>query len=383
MILRFDYLLTLWFVLCFLPLSTSSGISYNYIFVLTPLILFLFAKRVINISISIVWFFLAIILLFIFSYFFNFENSHYYDRQILSFFCFLSIFALSLSSLSKSEIKNLMVASVVMSLFLSAKQIFNMLNIGVFDPFLLKDVTGSQRLGFIYLFSFWWLIQKQIIYQKKISMAYIYAVCIMIGLFLTFSRASYVALTGSIIYFFIFSNKQNALANQFSKKSRITLSLALLIAISLVCSAKFRQFLSERLFFNFQITDLQNNLNNPITSEGTRIELWKVVIEKIQENPIIGNHFQGIWTLTDISGSAHNEYFDKLLRLGIPLFTFFVLLLWKVFKNIKFAYPELETGFIAVIIYGFFHETFKESQGALILSFYLMLLSSGKYEHAK
>ena len=71
--------------------------------------------------------------------------------------------------------------------------------------------------------------------------------------------------------------------------------------------------------------------------------------------------------------SAHSQYSDVLFRTGLFGFTIYLYLLFRIFKYLSFSNRDLFFGYLSILIYGVFHETFKLSHGAFVLSFLLAM----------
>jgi O-antigen ligase len=128
---------------------------------------------------------------------------------------------------------------------------------------------------------------------------------------------------------------------------------------------------------NYEITDSDN-------SEGFRFQVWKSIFNLVSKNPLTGSSYLGSYILKDvIVGSAHNQYFDILLRTGFIGFSAYLFLILKLIKFLFYKKKIFFWSFISVIIYGFFHETFKETQGAFILTFIIALYSNEKVKELK
>ena len=80
----------------------------------------------------------------------------------------------------------------------------------------------------------------------------------------------------------------------------------------------------------------------------------------------------------DQSGSAHNQYTDILFRTGMLGMAAYLYLLFKLFFFLFKTDPGLFWGFVGMLIYGVFHETFKESHGGFIFAFLLGMLGQNK-----
>ena len=113
-----------------------------------------------------------------------------------------------------------------------------------------------------------------------------------------------------------------------------------------------------------------NQLDDPRYSEGYRIFILSKIVDFVLINPVTGSGFLGCWVLFDTgSCSTHNQYTDVLFRTGFIGFLIYIYILLRILKYLKKMHNDLFFGLIGVLIYGLFHETFKLSQGAFILSF--------------
>tara|TARA_B000000609_G_C24025217_1_gene267572 strand:- start:138 stop:659 length:522 start_codon:yes stop_codon:yes gene_type:complete len=139
----------------------------------------------------------------------------------------------------------------------------------------------------------------------------------------------------------------------------------------------FADFYSARLFNLILSGELLNNLSDMTSSEGQRLTIWGQIFNKSIENPFFSNSFLGYWSLKgSITGSSHNQILDVLLRTGILGTIFYLYLLYVVSRTLFIKHFDLFLAFFSVLVYGLFHETFKESHGAFMLSFFIGILSN-------
>ena len=141
------------------------------------------------------------------------------------------------------------------------------------------------------------------------------------------------------------------------------------------CLIFFYERIIGRLFLNAEEYDVTDDAN----SEGFRFQVWKAIFQLVSDHPFIGSSYLGSYVLKDVAvGSAHNQYLDILLRTGLLGFFSYLVL---VYKLVIFLYKKFRVyfwGFIGILLYGFFHETFKETQGAFILTFLIGLYANEK-----
>ena len=73
--------------------------------------------------------------------------------------------------------------------------------------------------------------------------------------------------------------------------------------------------------------------------------------------------------LDDGIGSAHGQYNDVLFRTGFIGLGIYLYVLQKLGSYLYKIDLGLFLGFIGVLVFGLFHETFKVSHGAFVLAF--------------
>jgi O-antigen ligase len=267
---------------------------------------------------------------------------------------------------------------------------FSLIKIGEFyflddsyKNFSAKGKVGSQRFGFLFLLAFW----ISAFYQTRVrSFKILKVVCILIillGLMNTFSRSSILALLGSLIIYFY---------TKFNLKSKLN-QHSLLLFLQYLFIFLFFGFLLEKIFpvqFNFYLYrivyffidgEFYNQVinNNRGDSIGFRIIMLKEILNFVVSNPFTGSGFLGCWVMFDnLTCSSHNQYADVLFRTGVFGFCIYIYLLFRIFKYLRTTNRDLFFGFIAILIYGFAHETFKLSHGAFILSFLLAMTYNKK-----
>jgi len=360
-------LTTIFFFLCLIPFGID-GLSVNYLFVLLPLIYFfrnhlLKPPKIIYVSL------LIYILVFIFSNLISIDQHQLFFRRVSSFLIFISIFAYAFIPISEKMKESFEMAIVLASLYFSVFSIISFMTLGISDLMELKNLIGSQRYGFVYLMGIAILVHK-LYEQGRINMVILFFLSIIIsGLLLTLSRSSILSFMIMAILFL--------LASGFQKGSYKIKTILVSIIFALTASLAVFFFLPDVPYFFVQ------TLINPLfnaelitasadvgSSEGIRISRIREVLDFLSTSPILGNGFLGIWAISETgSGSAHNQLLDTFLRVGIIGFVAYLVLGLMLLKYLLNFHKSLFWGFLGILIYGLFHETFKESQGAFILAF--------------
>ena len=120
------------------------------------------------------------------------------------------------------------------------------------------------------------------------------------------------------------------------------------------------------------VNPLSLKLSDPSSSEGFRVSLWKEIIEYANDKPITGSGFVGVWSLSKLGiGSSHSDFFDVLFRTGyLGLVSYLALLIFVLIKLLKRNIGLLIV-LAAFLIFGIFHEAFKEAHGRTALAFLL------------
>ena len=375
------------FTLFLIPVSVGDA-SVNYSYVLLPLLMFAVTGNLRRPPIFLLQLMALYVAIFLLAA--TYQQSLYGDylRRIVSFAIFMSLFSYMFVRINDQMVLAFKVSIVAISFGLSVSSAYLFFASGgsAVLGFEAKDLVGSQRVGFVYLMAIWvaYLYQapNRILSLIKFSTILI----VLIGLFLTFSRSSVVALIASFIVFAStglasWLKRPNLLGVWKSLGVIVGLGLLLYLLESLV-PLTFK-FFGERLFAFLQDSNaVSSDLGDVDSSGGTRIALLEAIANFVARNPLTGSGFLGVWVMPDSpAGSAHNEYADVLFRTGIPGILSFAYLLFRTARFLYIKDSGLFWGFFGVLCYGLFHETFKESQGGFILAMLFGLMSQSANEY--
>ena len=325
----------------------------------------------------------ATILLFVSTLLDPFANNF---RRIISYFVTIAPLGFIFLPFTK---KIFSAASISILLFAtinySLKQIYFILTNSslIFD---LKSQVGTQRIGMILIVA---ILLANYLFLKtnsrfiKVTLLLSQFINI-VGTFLTFSRTTYLTL---IIVFLSFINFENIKKffldfkirplniRETFKNFRRTLFIILLL-MSVVVLAN--HFLSLGLvsFFTsargFSINDW--NFAEKGGSEGYRLYIWGLSFKHFLNNLFLGSGFLGCWTFTEDPNSCsfHNQHVDTIVRHGIFLTSLFFIFAINIFKtSLKMKSPHLFASYMAYFVFGFGHETFRNSDPSLVMSFLL------------
>jgi O-antigen ligase len=369
----------------------GDGVSANYIYILFPLLFLMRNRGKIylpnNIFAGYILIFSAI---FFIALIYQLSYIQYLERRIISFLIFMSIFSLIFIKIDDRMIASFKVSLILISLILSFKSIFLYFSLGGYElGFAAKDLVGSQRIGFIYIVAVWLLFFYKSLGWKSNSIKYFFLVILIMGILLTFSRSSIIALIGSFSLYLIYKLK-NRTKQSYKLRIRILINMFFILFITLGVGlflidhiAEIINFYVSRLFV-LKAPDGENfwQLGDPESSEGYRVFMLGKILEFVANNPFTGSGFLGVWIMFDDgSGSSHNQFTDVLFRTGIFGFIAYCALLYQLLAFLMRKAPEFFWGMLGVVIYGFMHETFKESQGGFLLAFLIGMFSSWIRDH--
>jgi len=297
----------------------------------------------------------------------------YFDRRLISFILFLAMFAMCFVRLSNRHVKSFKMAVMMVATYFALQSITLFIFLGAEAlHFEAKDMVGGQRYGFVYILAFWVLWYDAVLI-KSWFVKYAVLLLLVIGLFLTFSRASIVAFGFSCII---------AVAHAFiatrispAKFFRFVASSSLFVMVGVFAMYELApivfEFFEVRLIEYVASGDSAEALNDPETSGGIRLFIWSSISEFVLRNPVTGAGFLGVWVLNlfgEDGGSSHSQYFDVLFRVGPFLFLGYLYFLLGMLKHFKKAAPDFFVALAGILVYGLFHETFKESHGAFIFA---------------
>lgn len=376
------WLITLSFMAFLYPVTLGdSGIGANYGFVLLPLFTILIHGRFRRPPGALVAAMAIYTAIFIIAALYQYEFYADADRRIASYVLFMTMFAYVFISVDDMLVAAFKTAVVAMSLILTINSVYVFFGSGGsslgYDA---KDVVGTARIGFLYLMALWLLYSWTAKGTGATAVKLGSILLLVIGLLLTFSRTSILALVGSFGLFWL---------SKFRLWLRRPTFSGVVIAISAIAAVALAVFVVWALvplafeFFQDRIIDyvmdentVEQDLANEHSTGGTRVFLWREIAAFVAANPLTGTGYLGVWTVVgEFSGSAHNQYADVLLRSGLPGFATYLLLLGAVLRYLRRIDYGLFWGFVAVLMYGMFHETFKETHGAFMLAFLVAMMA--------
>jgi hypothetical protein len=455
------FFMVIMFIVFIKPFSFDiggEGVSGNYLFVLFPLFYYSYkfwGKELVYLGelkipqTNILLFGLLLLGIYLVAHFSQPELSEYSIRRFLSFIVFMSIFTFMFVKIDINMISAFKYAIVIFSIYASIKTLILYIDLGGAElGTYAKGAVGGNRSGFIYVFALWSLYFFNSQSFLTTVLKHFAASIIIIGILLTFSRASSVALASSTIAYLavlisICVNDGKSL-RQILKK--LSLSVTYIFVITILMISLFPNTLSQskRMIFDFvfpyqskitiqqidnsTIQQIDNStiqkidnstiqkidnstiqkidnstflkseleakakatienlsqsraiqeLTDKTSSLGYRVYVGSKAINFVSQNPFTGSGYLGVWVVLDkidgkAKGSAHGQWVDVLFRIGILGFIAYIFFVYKILNTLFRKDPGLFIGFIGIIFYGFFHETFKLSHGAFIFAFLFAL----------
>lgn len=350
-----------------------EGVSVNYSFLLLPVFLIFRNRKLYTASNTIGALIILYILIFFLGALWSITDTEHGIRRMQSFLIFMTIFVFAFIQIDKRMINAFKWALICISCAFSFSAIaFFFFSGGNLLGYEAKDVVGSQRYGFVFLLAFS-VIFFLPIKSKLQKMAQIGGLVVLfVGLMLTFSRASIVAFLSSsslyILYILFQWIKRPRLKN-FMKGILGALGVfAVAILLAYLFPIVF-EFFDDRIIGRLFTGRGEETLLDPETSEGFRVEMLRNIWMYVLHNPLTGSGYLGVWILSDSIGSAHNQYTDSLFRTGFIGFLAYLYLIYRLLPFLWLQHRDLFWGFVGILIYGLFHETFKESHGAFLLAF--------------
>jgi O-antigen ligase len=360
-----------------ISLSNDDGASANYLFLIFPLCVGLYNKKFLKPKLFWLITIITFFFIFIIATCYQFYYLDFFTRRFISFILFMSIFSFIFIEIDINMLTAFKYALISISFIFSVITLYKFITLGASDlGFEAKGAVGSQRYGFVYVISLWILFFEKKIYNVfKLGLI----LTIILGLILTFSRSGIVAMIVSLLLASSLSILHWFKSPNFKGIFIGLLFILLLIIIIIFINLEYPiifDFFYQRLFSYFEKDSSSQIDLDQDSSEGYRVFMLKKVIDFVLVNPITGAGFLGVWILfEDQSGSAHGQFVDVIFRTGLLGLILYLIILYRValyfFKN----YRGYFWGIIGIIVYGFFHETFKLSQGSFILAFLIGLTS--------
>jgi O-antigen ligase len=359
-------LFVLLFLIFLFPYSidiNSDKVSINYLFITFPLFLIIINNKIYKPNIKIFFLLFIYIFLLVFNLIYEINDTHFFVRKFLSFLVFISIFVFIFIKITQYWIDCFKFSIVFFSILMSLYSFYNFFFIYEDLHFGLKETIGSQILGFVYIFGIW--INFFLNYVKKyLFVKYFITIVILFGLLNLFTKAAIITLILSF-FFYLFINVKKI----FSYKNFFFFILFFIFIGIIIYLFFFNTIEKYYLFYSYQFQSI--TFSNPLSSESERLKLFLNVFKNLDLiNFFFGSGYLGIWMLDEnIKNNSHNQYLDVFFRTGtIGLLCYFYLI-YLILKSLKKNNLGLFYGFVSILIYSLFINTFKLSHGAFILSF--------------
>ena len=358
----------------FLYPVSADGVGVNYSFVLLPLFFLLTGRPLRKPPTPLLLLVGLYAMIFVIAALYQYDLHGEGLRRIASFFIFMSLFSYAGMRLDSEHVDAFKAAVVLISLIMSIASVFLFLSLGGGAlGFQAKDLVGTQRFGFIYILALWILYFFIPSGWKQRFFRFAGLAVILIGLLMTFSRSSVIALAGTIGLFAL--GKSLLWVRAPTLKQTVT-GITAIVGVVILAVTLLTAFPVTYDFFESRIVEFAMDpgaVSEDLEEEGsagTRLVILRKVVEYVASNPLTGSGYLGVWTLFEgFAGSAHNQYADVLFRTGIVGFAAYCYILFAIALHLRRCDKGLLWGFLGIVFYGVFHETFKESQGAFVLAF--------------
>lgn len=372
------------FVIFLIPYS-YLGNSANYLFVLFPLFFILLTGKIKKPTTNIIIILIFFSLQFFLATFYQHDLVEFFDKRLMSFVIFMTVFSYLFIDINKKQIDAFKIAIVLIIFCLTISKFVKFYIYTLEGQINFKYFLGSSRYGFVYIFAFWIVFFYKTINKLSYFLKILLILLILLGIFLTYSRTTIIAISCTLILYFL-NNIYSIKKKIFSKFIFISIFVGVFIYVIIFLKDNFSGNIFHvyehtvlPYFTNYNFDDILNNFNNSMTSEGFRIQIWNKISNYILLRPVISSGFLGCWIMYDDNQcSAHSQFFDVFFRVGFIGFFFYIVILTQIYKNLQQHHTDLYYSFVGIIIYGFFHETFKLSQGSFILAFLLGMTYSSK-----
>jgi len=357
-------------------------LSVNYLFLLVPLTWVASRGRVERLPDLVQLAAVVFALILVFSILIAPGQIDLLTRRLASFAVFMTFLAFAIVRLRPEDVNAFKLALVTMSILYSLQAIVVFLQANAVGPvhFEAKNLVGSQRYGFVYVIALWILLLGQWSGRRAQMTRLVGLVVVTGGLGLTFSRSALIATAGSVLVFVVVRAASRLLRLEIGVPGGKALTGLIFAVVAVVVTLRFFpltiEFYWETLLAPIVDRSLFTSMGESGTSEGIRVVRVIETLGYLTQYPLTGTGFLGIWAVSPTGGgSAHNQLLDVLLRVGVVGFAMYLAVLASLMRFLSRADKGLFWGMVAILIYGFFHETFKESQGAFILAFLVGMMS--------
>jgi len=364
----------------------GEGVSANYSFVLLPIIYGIARDRFRRPRKEYVLMMVVFTAIFAVATVYQIDFQVHFVRRVVSYVLFMTMFGYMFIQMDVEMVVAFKRALIGVSVWFSLYALYVYVRSGGAELGAhAKDVVGTSRYGFIYVLAVW-LVYQDIYDGRWRALRYPVLLVLLIGILLTFSRASVVAVLGSFGLFVTAAAVRWLRDPMRLSRWRLVLSIGLLAAVVFAAVRAMPGTVSffGRNLFAFVLDDgaVSESLTNSDSSEGYRLYIFRQMLDFTIANPVTGSGFLGVWILSsDMSGSAHDQYFDVLFRTGPIGFCLYGVLLIRLLKFLYEQERALFWGTVGVLIYGLVHETFKESHGGFVLAFLFGMMAQGVSQH--
>ena len=382
--------LSLFFAFCLHPIVVGE-LDVNFLFLILPFALIFYRQEV---QLPDIWIISCIVfyMLIFFPTIFVFSDVAFVlERRIVSLFAFLAMFAFCFVNFDKKYQTAFEWGLILFGLY-NVIGSFSLYLLYLVAPILdMKDFVGSQRSGVVLIFGVWIALEKllseEISRRKQLILIGIFSILVL-GVFLTFSRAIVLGFILSALAFLMHLRNRERRQAYLGRQTFFALSIpkgqVFLIVISVCVIAILFRGVVFHTTLNFVMNTFSGQIFEAMTiyqdsSEGKRVVFWTSILGFIVSDVshfLLGSGHTGYWVVSGL-GSPHSQYFDVLLRVGVPGMVLYLVILGRLGMVLYNKRSHLLWPYLGVLAYGLFHESFKEPNGTLVLA-YLMAITFSK-----
>lgn len=337
--------------------SGEGGLQANYIYLIVLVLPFVRFRMSQTVYI-LLGFYTIVFLAGIFALLTN--GVFYFLRTTASFAVFMIPLIFALVKMDDNFYGVFKSAVVFVSIVYSLVSIVKLLSIGYSGDFhLTKELVGSQRYGFILILAFFLVMYDEEHGRLK---KLLFEGVLVVGILLTFSRASFVAF-GLTAAFMVIKNSRRVKLSYV-----VNGALFCIIMIVIFYDTVIGQIAT---FFTEYLLSFRNyDLGARATSEGYRIYVFKQILGYVIAHPLFGSSFAGLYLIypeyESTGASSHGQYNDMLLRTGFLGLAMYLYVLYYLVKYYARTNKGMFYGLVGILVYGFFHETFKLGHASVI-----------------
>jgi len=297
----------------------------------------------------------------------NYPQVKHFPKKLFHWWLYLPFFITYFFITTEKVAQKVIICSLIGASFSSLYGVYEFIFLSErAKGFYSHALTSANNWALALILSYIFLLKSK--FRDKFFV--VTTLIISLGLLLSESK-------GPILYFFILFVFINFI---FLKKKGLFINIA--ISLCLIASIIFVTPIQKRF------ADIYKGINNPNTSTGNRVVLWKNTLKIIKKHPVIGIGGGFKKEIVKVVGfnlkwksHPHNAYLTVAVLHGIPaliaLILIFIQLYLKLFKNSNNFYGILGIFFLTLyLMEGFTENNFGDSEVKMFFWFIMGLIYS-------